>query len=220
MDAALIEHFPALAGYAKSCVHGFVRRVPDIDVNADRATVLERLEAAHRVARRMLALERRPFVTAEQVHGAEVAVIDAETTLPPGAMRGIDALVTDQHYCLGIHVADCAAVYLFDPLKHVIGLVHAGRKGAEKEIVPRSIKAMVGTFGCNPADILLQISPCIRPPNFEMDLSALIVEQAKAVGVTKIHDCGIDTHADPERYYSYRRDLGKTGRMLALLALR
>lgn len=220
MDAALIEHFPTLAGYAKTVVHGFVRRVPDIDVAADRATVLERLEAAHRVARRMLALERRPFVTAEQVHGAEVAVVDAETTLAPGALRGVDALVTDQHHCLGIHVADCAAVYLLDPLKHVVGLAHAGRKGAEKGIVTNAIQAMKNSFGCNPADVILQISPCIRPPAFEIDLAALITEQAKAAGVTKIHDCGIDTHDDAARYYSYRRDLGRTGRMLALFALR
>lgn len=220
MDAAVIEHFPILASYTKTVVHGFVRRVPDIDVVADRATVLERLEAAHRLARRMLALERRPFITAEQVHGAEVGVVDAETTLPPGPLRGVDALVTDQHHCLGIYVADCAAVYLVDPLRHVVGLVHAGRKGAEKGIVTNAIRAMKESFACNPADVILQISPCIRMPAFEIDIAALIVEQAKAAGVTKIHDCGTDTHAEAGRYYSYRRDLGQTGRMLALLALR
>ncbi len=201
-------------------MHGFVRRVPDVDVGSDRHTALRALDAAHRLARRMLSLEHRPFVTAEQVHGAKVGVVAADTTLPVGALRGVDALVTDQHHCLGIYVADCAAVFLFDQVHTAIGLAHSGRKGTELGVVPSTIRAMTAAFGTKPADLVVQIGPCIRPPHYETDFAARILEQCRAEGVTQLHDCGVCTHADGQRYYSYRREQGRTGRMLALLALR
>jgi polyphenol oxidase len=45
------------------------------------------------------------------------------------------------------------------------------------------------------------------------------VKQCRAAGVTQIHDSGVCTACDLERYYSYRAEKGKTGRMLALLGL-
>jgi copper oxidase (laccase) domain-containing protein len=75
-------------------------------------------------------------------------------------------------------------------------------------------------FHRDPAKIIVQLSPCVRPPNYEVDFAARIVAQARAAGVTQVHDCGTCTGANPESYYSYRMERGKTGRMLALLALR
>ena len=46
-----------------------------------------------------------------------------------------------------------------------------------------------------------------------------IIEQCRAAGVKKIHDTGVCTACDIDRYYSYRAEKGKTGRMLALLGL-
>jgi copper oxidase (laccase) domain-containing protein len=66
----------------------------------------------------------------------------------------------------------------------------------------------------------VQLSPCIRPPHYEIDFAAEIVRQCRAAGVNHVHDCNICTACDLARYYSYRVEKGKTGRMLALLALR
>jgi copper oxidase (laccase) domain-containing protein len=74
-------------------------------------------------------------------------------------------------------------------------------------------------FGSNPADLTVQLSPCIRPPHYEIDFAAKIVEQLSAAGVKQIHDSGVCTACDINRYYSYRVEKGKTGRMLALLGL-
>ncbi len=67
---------------------------------------------------------------------------------------------------------------------------------------------------------MAQLGPCIRPPWYETDFAAEIVRQLRAAGVGRVEDGGTCTAADPERYYSYRREKGQTGRMLALLALR
>jgi copper oxidase (laccase) domain-containing protein len=74
-------------------------------------------------------------------------------------------------------------------------------------------------FGCKPERMIAQLGPCIRPPNYEVDFAALIRSQCAAAGVREIHDCGACTAAQPDRYYSYRTEKGKTGRMLGLLAL-
>ena len=70
-----------------------------------------------------------------------------------------------------------------------------------------------------PADLIAQISPCIRPPHYENDFAAEIARQLEAAGIRDIHDCGTCTATDPDSYYSYRREKGFTGRMLAFLAL-
>jgi polyphenol oxidase len=101
----------------------------------------------------------------------------------------------------------------------VIGLAHSGRKGTELNIVRRTIETMRDRFGTRPAELIVQLSPCIRPPHYEVDFAAEIVRQARAAGVAGVHDCGVCTACDLSRYYSYRAEKARTGRMLALLAL-
>jgi copper oxidase (laccase) domain-containing protein len=215
--SAPIERFRALEELGFR--HGFIGRAPGVDVDADRAAALARLDGVHREARRLLGLESLSFLTAEQVHGNAVAVIEENQSLPAGPVPGVDGLLTRRaDVCLGIYVADCCAVYLVDPVQRVIGLVHAGKKGAELGIVPVAIETMVRRFGVRPEDLLVQLSPCIRVPHYEVDFPAQIIAQCRALGVGQVEDCGACTAADPVNYYSYRREKGRTGRMLALLA--
>jgi copper oxidase (laccase) domain-containing protein len=104
-------------------------------------------------------------------------------------------------------------------VRRVIALLHSGRKGSELGIAAAAIAHMHEDFGCEPADIVAQLSPCIRPPNFEIDFAALIVAQCHAAGLRQIHDSGVCTAAHLDRYYSYRAERGRTGRLLAVLAL-
>ena len=199
--------------------HGFVGRVPGVDVTADRAEALARLDGAHREARHALGVEKRAFATAEQMHGNVVAVLPAGEDLPPFPVAGADALVTDRpNMCLGIYVADCGPVYLVDPVRRVVALAHSGRKGTELNITAAVVAAMTARFGTRPGDVVLQLGPCIRPPWYETDIAAEIIAQGRALGLREVHDCGVCTAANPDDYYSYRREKGRTGRMLALLA--
>ena len=159
-----------------------------------------------------------PFVLAEQVHGSEVARIDAPSLVPA---HGADGLITSRpQLCLAIYVADCAAVYLADKKTRSIGLIHAGRKGAQLGVVKQAITAMQHHFGTDPADVVMQISPCIRPPHYEVDFAADLVRHARETRVGAIFDCATCTACYPELYYSYRREKGSTGRLLALAAIR
>ncbi len=204
----------ALPGFS----HAFTTRVTGIDVQADKAEALRRLDAVHHDARREMGLGDSPFITAEQVHGSGVAVID-QPTLSDQCFDDCDGLITDQRgVCLGIYVADCCAVYLIDPVRHAIGLVHSGKKGTELGIAAKAIDLMAQRFGSRPSDLVIQLSPCIRPPHYEVDFAAEIVRAARSRGVAQVHDCGVCTACDLDRYYSYRAEKGRTGRMLAMLA--
>jgi copper oxidase (laccase) domain-containing protein len=226
------EQFGALSAI-KICRHVFAQRIPGIDVSHDKAEVLERLDAAHREIRNATGFGDWPLFTAEQIHGNEIAVIDkvgsalradrgrrGAASLPGREFPACDGIITNQRrIALGIYVADCCAVYIVDPKTPAIGLVHSGRKGTELGVVTNTIRQMIERFGSDPANMVVQLSPCIRPPYYEVDFAAEISRQCRTLGVQHIRDSGSCTACDLGRYYSYRAEKGKTGRMLAVLGL-
>jgi polyphenol oxidase len=213
-----IEFFPALEALGV-CRSAFIKRAPGIDVAQDKAEALRRLESLHREIRNSIGIGDWPLLTAEQIHADQIAIVDAPIA-GDKEFDGCDGLITNQRrFALGIHVADCAAVYIVDPKTPAIGLVHSGKNGTQLAIVSKAIEQMQERFGSKPVDLVVQLSPCIRPPHYEIDFAATIVAQCRSSGVQQIHDDGICTACDVKSYYSYRAEKGKTGRMLALLAL-
>ena len=216
MSADLVEYFPDLQ-QLPGIAHGFVLRQAGVAVSLDRQATLERLRAGFEAGVATLGLSPRRLATAEQVHGGEVAQVAEAEHCP-----GVDGLITDAPgLALGIVVADCCAVYLVDPVRRAIGLVHSGKKGTELGITALAIRQMGEAFGTRAADLRIRLSPCSRPPAYEVDIASAIREQATAVGVpaTSVSDDGVCTASDLDRYYSYRAERGATGRMLAVLGL-
>ena len=215
---APVEFFPALTA-TSVCRHAFIERVRGIDVSHDKTEALKRLDVVHREARHEIGMADWPLLTAQQIHGDKIATVD-QPVARYKEFAGCDGLITNQkRIALGIHVADCCAIYIVDPKMPAIGLVHSGKKGTERAIVSKAIQQMREHFGSDPAELIVQLSPCIRPPHYEIDFAAKIIEQCRAAGAKNIHDPGVCTACDTDRYYSYRAEKGKTGRMLALLGL-
>ena len=194
--------------------------MPGVATGLAKAEVLERLAPYHAAAVAELGFAAENFCTAEQVHGTDIAVVEAGS---PRHTAGVDGLMTDMPgMLLGIHVADCGPVYLVDPVRRAVALLHSGKKGSELGISGAAVRLMTERYGSRPGDIHAQLGPCIRVPQYEVDFPAQIVASCREAGVPpeQIHDCGTCTALDPEHYYSYRRELGKTGRLLALLGMR
>jgi polyphenol oxidase len=219
------EQFPALSAIG-ICRHVFIQRIPGIDVSHDKAEVLERLETAHREIRDATGFEDWPLFTAEQIHGNKIAIVDR--AIASAVLSGVDhrefpacdGIIADQRgVALGIYVADCCAVYIVDPKTPAAGLVHSGREGTELGVVTNAIGQMIERFGSDPVSMIVQLSPCIRPPHYDVDFAAEISRQCRALGVQHIHDSGTCTACYLDRYYSYRAEKGNTGRMLAVLGL-
>ena len=219
------EQFPTL-NEIKICRHVFAQRIPGIDVSHDKAEVLKRLDVAHQEIRNATGFGDWPLFTAEQIHGNNIAIVDraVASALLSGVdgreFPGCDGIITNQrNVALGIYVADCCAVYIADPRTPATGLVHSGRKGTELGVVTNAIRQMIERFGSDPANMVVQLSPCIRPPHYDVDFASEIIRQCRALDVQHIHDSGTCTACDPSRYYSYRAEKGKTGRMLAMIGL-
>jgi copper oxidase (laccase) domain-containing protein len=216
MNDSPFMSFQALAD-CPAFTHRFILRSPSVKVDGERAEVLQRLRPVHLASIRAMHFSATSFCEAEQVHQAGVAVVEAPGE---GLAMGMDGLVSDSpDVVLGIYVADCCAVYLVDPVTKAFGLVHAGKKGAEGMIVTHAIELMNHRFGAKAEDIIVQLSPCIRPPNYEVDFAAQVRAQCLAAGISPehLHDCGLCTASDLAQFYSYRIEKGRTGRMLAVL---
>lgn len=210
MTFPLLEALPAFA-------HRFTLRHPTIPVNAERAEVVERLWTWHRQQAVEMGFTPENLCIAQQVHGKGVAVVHVPLA---EAIPDVDGIVAGRAgLVVGIYVADCGAIYLADPVSGAFGVLHSGKKGSELGIAAEGIRLLGQHFGARPEDIRVQLAPCIRPPAYEVDFAAQIRQSCLEAGIRPEHyaDCGICTSSDPARYYSYRLEKGRTGRMLALL---
>ena len=156
-------------------------------------------------------------VEAEQTHGNR-----AQAVYTPLGIRvpEVDALATSvPGLPLVVRVADCGPVFFYDSVQGVIALAHSGRRGTEGNIVAETIACLRETYRTRPEDLVVQLGPCIRPPHYEIDFPAEIERQARGCGVRHYHDCGRCTATNLDRYYSYRAEKGKTGRMWAVFMI-
>ena len=81
-----------------------------------------------------------------------------------------DGLITDlKGISLGTLTADCQAIFLYDPIKKVIGNIHSGWKGTLNRIIENAIKLMISDYNSNPKDIIVGICPSILKCCFEVD---------------------------------------------------
>jgi len=73
-----------------------------------------------------------------------------------------DAVVTDDpSVAIGVRVADCAPVLLFDPAANVAGAAHAGWRGTAAGVCAATVRALTATFASRPADLIAAIGPAL-----------------------------------------------------------
>lgn len=117
------------------------------------------------------------LTVANQTHGARVAVITPDlagrghdgAADSASALPETDAMVTNlPGVALGILVADCAPVVVFDPVRRAIGVAHCGRPGTVGGTLPATVSSMASEFGSRPADVLVGIGPAIGAASYEI----------------------------------------------------
>jgi hypothetical protein len=109
-----------------------------------------------------MGVTRERLLLITQVHGNRVAAVrrgDRAAWQRPEA----DAIVTDDSaVAIGVRVADCAPILLFDPVKNVAAAVHAGWRGTAAGVALVAAHAMtLPEFGCRASDIVAAIGPCL-----------------------------------------------------------
>ena len=201
---------------------GWVERISDLPIKGDRDAAMRQLRPAHQSKVVEFAGADARWWRAEQIHGCEVAVIPAGDEIKAAdglpIVAGVDGILTNRaNQMLSIYVADCGAIWLADTKSKAIGLLHSGKKGTECNILGEAVDMMHKRFGTKPADIIAVLSPCIRPPHYEVDFAAEIATQASNKKIGTFIDCGLNTADDLKRFYSYRAEKGQTGRMMAMI---
>jgi copper oxidase (laccase) domain-containing protein len=200
----------------------WVERIPDLPITGDRDEAMRQLRPFHERSVTEFCGNAANWWRAEQVHGNAVALVPGsrQITASDGlhVVPDVDGLITrETGVVLAIYVADCGAIWLTDRKSGAIGLLHSGKKGTESNIFQEALNLMTKHFGTRPEDVTAVLGPCIRPPDYEVDFAAMIGRQAASAGVGNFIDCGLNTASDLSRFYSYRKELGKTGRMMALI---
>ncbi|OIP59572.1 MAG: hypothetical protein AUK38_05210 [Nitrospirae bacterium CG2_30_41_42] len=187
---------------------------------------------------RILSIKREEVFLPVQRHTDKVLVIDLnfKSTIA-------DAVVTKRKGILiGVQVADCVPILLFDRRNSIIGAVHAGWRGTASQIIKKTIKSMFEYFSSSPQDIKIAIGPSIRwdcyDVDFEVknavynatgkgkyykkrsdgkycvDLSSANMYQALLMGIPEenIWSSNECTYCNPNEYHSYRYGKDCTGR--------
>jgi len=190
------------------------------------------------------------LVTLHQVHSPTVVAVTAP--FADDARPHADGMVTaTPGLALAILAADCAPVLFADVESGVIGAAHAGWRPALYGVLPATVEAMIA-LGARRDRIAAAIGPTIgrrsyevddgfrerfvadapnhgdffaagRAGHWQFDLEGFIVRRLADAGLTMIAALGLDTYADPERWFSYRRTThaGEPdyGRQISIIAL-
>jgi YfiH family protein len=160
-----------------------------------------------------------------------------------------DALVTAHPgVVLAVSTADCIPLLFFESRTRVIGAAHAGWRGTMKGIAFRVVAALSEEYGTSPEGIRVAIGPRIGPCCYEvgeevlgqissdrydevvsrptrdrafLDLAELNRLQLTEAGVPPeaIHIAALCTACHPDRFFSYRRDRGRSGNMISGIML-
>ena len=184
------------------------------------------------------------LVLAHQVHGAALAW-QRRATEGWLLLDGIDGHATGTPgLLLTVTVADCIPVYLVAPHKGVIALLHAGWRGTAAHILERGVALLKGTAFARVQDIVMHCGVGICGSCYEvgsevvaalgvaapttgatpagpvrLDLRAVLVAQAQALGLTAISVSPWCSAHDRTQFFSHRASGGRDGRMVAYLGV-
>jgi YfiH family protein len=97
----------------------------------------------------------------KQVHGIHAVVARRGGTAAWDKPQADIIVSDDPLVAIGVRVADCAPILLFDPVEHVVGAAHAGWRGTAANAATAAVRALHKEFGCKAANVIAAIGPCL-----------------------------------------------------------
>ena len=183
-----------------------------------------------------------------QVHSADVICTDAPRPPEVPYLKADAILTNNPDVTLFMRFADCVPILLFDPVKLVIGVVHAGWQGTVKQIVAHAIYRMMEVYASEAKNIWAGIGPSICAHHYEVGGDVIAAVQRtfgkmahevllsengsiqfdlwkanryllEQTGVKNIEVSGLCTACHTNDWFSHRGENGKTGRFRAVFGL-
>ena len=194
----------------------------------NKKNVLKNLQ----IVQKKIKTRQKKITLLNQIHSNKFHFIDKNLKLKNYNFEG-DALITNkQKFPIAVLTADCVPILIFDEKEKMIAAIHAGWKGAYKEIIKKTLNFMIKK-GCTPKNITAAIGPCISVKNYEVkkdfikkfikkdeknkkffkkikntdffNLKKYVFSQLKALNVSKIDIINKDTFASKNNFFSARR---------------
>jgi YfiH family protein len=177
--------------------------------------------------------------TIKQVHSSVVfdAAVSKETDTG-------DALISDRAGILvGVKTADCVPILLVDPSVPVVAAIHAGWRGSAENIVAAVVHELTVGWNTRPENLRAAIGPSIGVCCYEvgpevarrfdtwdpkmrqiegpvhLDLPTINQAQLRNAGVSDIWKSGECTFCAASRFFSFRREREKAGRLVSFIGL-
>ena len=195
----------------------------------DKKNVKKNIE----IVKKKLNINSKKIFLAYQIHSNKFYFIDKYSHYNK-KLKG-DALITNKkNFPLGILTADCVPILLCDRNIKMIAAIHAGWKGAYKDIIKKVVRFFLKN-GSNPKEIIAAIGPCISVKNYEVkkdfkkkfikkdkknlfffkmkknrlyfNLPNFVKSQLKSNKITKIDMLNIDTFVKKNNFFSARQSL-------------
>ena len=177
----------------------------------------------------------KKIVLLNQVHSSKFYYISKHSKIN-NKFEG-DALITDiRRLPVAVLTADCAPILIYDKNRKMIAAIHAGWKGAYKDIVKKVVKFMIKK-GCSSKNIIAAIGPCISSNNYQVrtdfikkcikkdkkniiffketknknyfNLNKYIHFQLKSLNIKKIDIIYKDTFNAKNNFFSARRSISR-----------
>lgn len=165
--------FRKLLEYTK-IVHCYTLSTNDFDI-AGNQTYETKKEIVHENYKKLsqaLQISSKNIIRPYQTHTDVVECIKEpinELTIFPKELTNVDGLLTNQKdIFFSLTFADCTPIYLYDPVKNVVGNIHSGWMGTLKGIGKVAVSKMIENYGCNPKDIICCFGPHIHKCHFEV----------------------------------------------------
>ncbi len=184
----------------------------------------------------------KTFVDAGQVHDTSMAIV-RRSSIAKFTIAGCDGLLTDRFgVALLIRTADCLPVFVIDPARRVVGLVHVGWRGLSADLPQRVVGSFHRYFYSQAHQLRVVIGPAIHSCCYEVgqsfpscfnpfiqiragrrtcDLIGFAIHQFHRCGLKKeqIVDTGHCTFCESRHWFSLRREGPSSGRLVSFVMM-
>ncbi|MDA7714613.1 peptidoglycan editing factor PgeF [Candidatus Pelagibacter sp.] len=186
------------------------------------------------LVRKKINTSSKKIILLNQIHSNKYHFIDKNSKILNNKFEG-DALITNKiNLPIAVLTADCAPVLIHDKKTKMVAAIHAGWKGAYKDIIKKVVNFMIKK-GCSSKNITAAIGPCISINNYQVkedfikkfikknkknkiffkrmnnknyfSLNKYIQSQLRALNIKKIDIIDKDTFNPKNNFFSARRSI-------------
>jgi len=198
--------------------------------NDKKSKVAENL----RIVKNKIGKKSNNIFLLNQVHSNKFIFLDKSSKFIKKRIKA-DAVITDQpRLPIAVLTADCVPILLYESKKNMVAAIHAGWRGAYKNIIKNVVSFMLSK-GCKKNHITAAIGPCIHEDSYNVkddfkrkfikkdkknkiffkkrkniiyfNLPGFVKYQLKLNKITNIDTINIDTFVKKNNFFSARQSL-------------